>query len=95
MTTPIPPISAPGKMAELNEAAARRLRVLQSHLAVDGSAAPAMCASGKDSAVSSSAPMSSSKAEVQKAFPKHRWARCSCMIYRSVLDVSSPSGCLA
>ena len=46
----------------------RRLEVLKGHLHGQGDVKPSEC-----SAVKSSAPMSSTKAEVQRAFPRHRY----------------------
>ena len=47
----------------------RRLEVLKGHLLQQGDVKPSEC-----SGVKSSAPISSSKAEVQRAFPRHRYA---------------------
>ena len=50
----------------------RRLEVLKGHLVGQGDVKPLEC-----SGVKSSAPMSSTKAEVQRAFPRHRYVRCA------------------
>ena len=51
---------------------ARRLAVIQGHLNAGTEIHPNACVAAR-----SSAPISSSKAEVQKAFPRRRYARCS------------------
>ena len=64
----------------------RRLAVLQGHLKSASSCVNGVrantCGAGSKAAPQSSAPMSSSKDEVQKAFPRQRWALRSVYVVR-------------